>query len=140
MLKLDDFFSLLSDETRLRCLLLLQIKGECCVCDLACALQKIQPKISRHLAILRGASIVSDRREGAWVYYSLHPNLPAWASRLLSAIAKEASELYSLDLEGMNKRTRTATCCEAASKIKEINQKDSSENDPLKKFITGRAI
>ena len=140
MLKLDDFFSLLSDETRLGCLLLLQTKGECCVCDLACALQKIQPKISRHLAILRGASIVSDRRDGPWVYYSLHPNLPAWASRLLSSIAKEAAELYSLDLEGMDKRIRTATCCESASKIKEINPRDSLKSDPLKKFITGGAV
>ena len=118
MLKLEDFFSLLSDETRLRCLLLLQIKGKCCVCDLACALQKKQPKISRHLAILKRAGLVSCQHDGAWVYYFLHPNFPNWASRLLSTIAKEASDLYSLDFISLDKRIRTQTCCKEASKIK----------------------
>jgi len=54
------FFQLLSDETRLRCLLLLQKEGELCVCELVYALDIIQPKISRHLAALRDAGIVTD--------------------------------------------------------------------------------
>ncbi|MBP9728612.1 MAG: metalloregulator ArsR/SmtB family transcription factor [Gammaproteobacteria bacterium] len=107
MLKPEEFFYLLSDETRLRCLLLLQARNECCVCDFTYALQKNQPKISRHLAILRGSSVVSDRRAGSWIYYSLHANLPAWAARLLSAIAKETFKLYSSDLLKINERDRT---------------------------------
>ncbi len=43
-------FQLLSDPTRLRCLLLMQVEGELCVCELTHALDLSQPKISRHLA------------------------------------------------------------------------------------------
>lgn len=118
MLSLKEFFYLLSDETRLRCLVLLQIKKECCVCDFVCALQNPQPKISRHLAILRGLDVVSHRREGAWIYYSLDPTLPAWASRLLSAIAQETAEVYSSDLLRLNERSHSATCCEEAPSLK----------------------
>lgn len=44
---------------------------------------------------------------GAWIYYSIHPNLPAWASRLLTAITKETAGFYSLDLLKLNERDRT---------------------------------
>lgn len=126
MLKPEDFFSLLSDETRLRCLLLLQMKGECCVCDLTYALKKAQPKVSRHLAILKGAGAVVGRREGAWIYYYLHPKLPVWALRLLAAAAKETSELYRLDFINLGKRTRTASCCQKASKPDEVDESEGA--------------
>jgi ArsR family transcriptional regulator len=85
------FFQLLSDETRLRCLLLLQKEGELCVCELVYALDVIQPKISRHLAALRDAGIVTDRRQGQWIYYQLNPALPTWAQQILSTTAAEAA-------------------------------------------------
>lgn len=81
----DDLFRALADPTRLRCLLLLQREGELCVCELTHALGESQPKVSRHLAQLREAGIVSDRRQGLWVYYRLHPELPAWAGAVLAA-------------------------------------------------------
>ncbi len=81
----DDLFRALADPTRLRCLLLLQREGELCVCELTHALGESQPKVSRHLAQLREAGIVSDRRQGLWVYYRLHPELPAWAGEVLAA-------------------------------------------------------
>ncbi len=81
------FFKCLADETRLRCLLLLQRKGELCVCELTQALQMSQPKISRHLALLRTSHLLQDRRQGAWVYYRLHPTLPGWAVAVLAATA-----------------------------------------------------
>lgn len=76
-------FRALSDETRLDCLLLLAAEGELCVCELTHALDVAQPKISRHLASLREAGIVSDRRAGQWIYYQLHSALPAWARTIL---------------------------------------------------------
>jgi ArsR family transcriptional regulator len=79
----EQFFQALSDPTRLRCLLLLEREGELCVCELTHALGVVQPKISRHLAHLREAHVVVDRRQGLWVYYSLDPALPAWARELL---------------------------------------------------------
>jgi predicted transcriptional regulator len=45
-------FKILSDETRLGIVLLLR-RWELCVCDLCTALEQSQPKISRHLAMLR---------------------------------------------------------------------------------------
>jgi ArsR family transcriptional regulator, arsenate/arsenite/antimonite-responsive transcriptional repressor len=78
----------LSDQTRLRCLMLLVQEGELCVCELTHALNLIQPKISRHLASLRDMQVVIDRRAGQWIYYSINPKLPDWANELLQATLK----------------------------------------------------
>jgi len=63
-------FKAFSDETRLRMLHLL-LKGELCICELMEVLQLPQSKVSRHMAYLKAAGLVDDRREGVWVYYSL---------------------------------------------------------------------
>lgn len=55
-------FKNLSDETRLGIVLLLR-DGELCVCDLCTALEQSQPKISRHLAMLRESGILLDRKQ-----------------------------------------------------------------------------
>ncbi len=64
-------FKALSDATRLRILHLLYETGELCVCDLKTVLQCPQARISRHLAILKNAGFIDDRRDGTWVLYSL---------------------------------------------------------------------
>lgn len=89
-IQLNQFFQLLSDETRLRSLLLMQREGELCVCELVYALGIIQPKVSRHLAALRDAGVVIDRRQGQWIYYRLHPDLPDWARQVIDAMVAEA--------------------------------------------------
>jgi ArsR family transcriptional regulator, arsenate/arsenite/antimonite-responsive transcriptional repressor len=61
-------FKALSDETRLRILALLA-QGELCVCDLMAILELPQSTVSRHLATLRHAGLVEDRRQGVWMYY-----------------------------------------------------------------------
>jgi len=86
------FFQLLSDDTRLRSLLLIHQEGELCVCELVHALGVIQPKVSRHLAALRDYGVVADRRSGQWIYYRLHPNLPDWARQVFDATASETAE------------------------------------------------
>lgn len=78
-------FHLLSDETRLRSVLLLHSEGSLCVCELTHALAIVQPKISRHLAMLRDAGLVADERRGQWVHYRIHPDLPEWAGAVLTA-------------------------------------------------------
>lgn len=95
----DDLFRALADPTRLRCLLLLASEGELCVCELTHALDEIQPKISRHLAMLREAGIVLDRREGLWIHYRINPKLPAWAREILAitARANTDAEPYARD-------------------------------------------
>jgi ArsR family transcriptional regulator len=82
-----DVFAALANDTRLRCLLLLLRHGELCVCELTHATGALQPHMSRHLAQLRELGMVSDRREGLWVYYRIHPALPAWVRRLLEETA-----------------------------------------------------
>ncbi|TVO33007.1 metalloregulator ArsR/SmtB family transcription factor [Vibrio algivorus] len=77
------FYKALSEETRLKSLLLMQSKGELCVCDLMSALNLSQPKVSRHLAELRKHNLVIDDRRGKWVHYRVNPELPAWALQVL---------------------------------------------------------
>jgi len=63
-------FAALADRTRLRLLNLLR-GGEVCVCFFAGALGTNNPKISRHLAYLKRASLVTGRRDGKWMHYSI---------------------------------------------------------------------
>jgi ArsR family transcriptional regulator len=84
----DVLFRVLSDTTRLRALMLLQAHGELCVCELTHALDETQPKVSRHLAMLREAGMVLDRREGLWIHYRINPKLPAWAREILATAAR----------------------------------------------------
>ncbi len=70
-------FKNLADETRLGIVLLLKARGELCVCDLCTALAQSQPKISRHLAMLRESGLLLDRKQGKWVHYRLSPQMPA---------------------------------------------------------------
>ena len=60
----------LADRTRLR-LLNLMGEREVCVCFFVEILKTSQPKISRHLAYLRRAGIVSSRRDGKWMHYRI---------------------------------------------------------------------
>ena len=64
------FFRAIGDETRQRILLLLQDK-ERCVSELVDEFDLSQPSISRHLSVLRHAGLVSSRRDGQQVVYSL---------------------------------------------------------------------
>lgn len=70
-----DFYKALSDEARLGILLMLHLHGELCVCEIMGALGITQSKASRHLATLRHAGLVSDRREGQWSHYRIRQNL-----------------------------------------------------------------
>ena len=62
---------------------LIQSEGEACVCELTHALQESQPKVSRHLALMRDSGVVEPRREGTWMHYSLSPSLPEWARDII---------------------------------------------------------
>lgn len=68
-----DLLLALSDPTRLRIARLLAREGPLCVCELCAALAAEQPKVSRHLARLRDAGVVSDARAAQWVVYALAP-------------------------------------------------------------------
>ena len=86
-------FAALADTTRLRLLNLMAGDGlmsgrEVCVCHFVEILGQSQPKISRHLAYLRQAGLVTARREGKWMHYSIcAPSDAAVASILSAALA-----------------------------------------------------
>ncbi len=71
-----EFFRVLADQARLEMLWLLFNHGELCVCDFIEVLGITQSKASRHLRILYRAGLVTDRRDGLWVYYALRPLPP----------------------------------------------------------------
>ncbi len=81
-------FKALSDETRLRILKLLE-GGELCVCDITAALEMNQPNISFHLAILKDAGFIKDRKKGRWNHYDL--DFSAITSRILLPTALEGA-------------------------------------------------
>ena len=90
-----DFFKCLSDPTRLDILKLVMAKQSVCVCELTEQLELNQPKISRHLALLRNHSILLDQRQGQWVYYRLNPNLPEWANDVLNIISNQNDDIMN---------------------------------------------
>jgi ArsR family transcriptional regulator len=115
MLPPPEIFKCLSDETRLRATLLIAREGELCVCELMCALNDSQPKISRHLAQLRSCGLLLDRRQGQWVYYRLNPELPDWAHAVLQ-VTLQANvnwlEASTARLAAMSERPiNNAACC-----------------------------
>jgi ArsR family transcriptional regulator len=87
-LEASAFFAALGHPLRLRALVLLHSEEELCVCELTHALGVSQPMISRHLAQLRQAGLVSDRRQGLWVHYRLDAALPDWARQVLAVTAQ----------------------------------------------------
>lgn len=116
MLTPTQFFKCLADETRLRCITLLQQEGELCVCELTVALALSQPKISRHLASLRQCGLLQDSRKGQWVYYQINSQLPDWALPLLANAlqAVQPTRLFKDDLmrlQIMVDRPATKPCC-----------------------------
>src|SRR5258708_5343421 len=84
LVELEKLFLALSDKTRLR-LLALMADGEVPVGFLADKLGESQPKISRHLAYLRTAGLVSTRRDGKWIYYGIEAQHDAAVTRVLDA-------------------------------------------------------
>ena len=70
MNQLTNIYKILSDETRLRILMLLY-NEDLCVCQLCGVLNTSQPKISKNLSKLRDMQLVQDERREKFVYYSL---------------------------------------------------------------------
>lgn len=102
-------FKALSDPTRLRCLSLLVSVDEICVCELTHALDLPQPKVSHHLAALRKAELVSDRKKGLWIYYRISREIPQWVVEVIRTAADgiKDEEPYASDavaLAGMSNR------------------------------------
>jgi len=79
-------FHALSDETRLSILKRLR-HGERCVCELTDVLDAAQSRLSFHLRVLKEAGLVTDRREGRWMYYTLNTDALADVADLAQTLA-----------------------------------------------------
>ena len=88
---LDQLFRAFADPTRLRLLNLIADR-EICVCYFVEILEIGQPKISRHLAYLRKAGVVSARRDGKWMHYRLALPKDEIAGKILRETLKHLSE------------------------------------------------
>lgn len=102
-----NFFKCLSDETRLSIVMLVAEHKELCVCDLTEKLQLSQPKISRHLALLRASGILQDRRQGQWVYYSIAAYLPSWCNEIFDVLKLQHTTIFP-QLHRLDRKS----CCE----------------------------
>jgi ArsR family transcriptional regulator len=103
---LPRFFQALGDRTRLR-LLNLMGEQEVCVCYFVEILGAPQPKISRHLAYLRNAGIVSARREGKWMHYRMLMPRHIGATQVL----RQTLDSLKDDKEMQADRARLAKAC-----------------------------
>ena len=90
-------FRALADPVRLELLAHIAAKGPLCVCHLEEALAYRQSRVSKHLAILRRAGLVSSRREGTWVYYSVNEDGLEVARDFLDQVEASRAHLHVAD-------------------------------------------
>src|SRR5690349_5001740 len=89
-------FHALSDQTRLSIVKRLA-GGERCVCDLQDLLDAAQSRLSYHLKTLKDAGLISDRREGRWVHYSLVPGALDAVVTFMGEMEAAAQEWHASD-------------------------------------------
>lgn len=103
MNQISDLFKILSDETRLRIINLLN-KQDLCVCELVDILELPQPKISKHIARLRTINLVNTTRSEQYIYYSLNKEIKEY-STILNAVFQLDNDKLQNDINNLNKIT-----------------------------------
>jgi ArsR family transcriptional regulator len=111
MEQLVQFFKALSDETRLRIMMLLT-QGELCVCDLMFVLDEPQSKVSRHLAYLKHSGLTNSKRAGVWMHYSLKEPTDKLHRAQLDFLKKQLSDLpqFQMDREKLLELKKQGGC------------------------------
>jgi arsenate reductase/ArsR family transcriptional regulator len=84
-----------ADPTRIRILKMLQ-SGELCVCQITTVLDLAPATVSKHLAVLKVAGLLQQRRDGKWVYYrlaerDLNPYAPAFLGLVRASLIDDPS-------------------------------------------------
>jgi len=115
--QLEGLFKALADATRLRILRLL-MAGEVCVCDIHDTLKIPQAKASRHLAYLRRAGLVSTRREGLWVHYTLATSADPIIATIEDATTHVLGHVDALKKDAERFEKRTGCCVPAAARTR----------------------
>ena len=86
MIEIVSLLSALSDATRLGALRLVWDGQEHCVCELMKKLGATQSRMSRHMAVLKNAGLVVDRRDAQWVRYRRNPALGRETTAVVEAV------------------------------------------------------
>jgi len=113
MRKLTKLLKVLSDESRLRVLNLLQ-ERECCVCEVMQVMEISQSKASRILSALYDTGLLKLRREGRWALYSIDTDpTKNYVNDILTGVrrALESSPITKEDLERLKKAERIGPAC-----------------------------
>jgi len=109
------FYKSLTDKIRLKTLMLTHYHGELCVCELMEAMEEdSQPKMSRNLAVLKKAKVITDRKHGQWVFYRINPDLPLWAKSVIAQTTENNIPMISNELQrlaNMQNRPDRASFC-----------------------------
>ena len=103
-------FKALSDKTRLRIVKVLVDSGrEVCICDLVYILNLAQYNLSRHMKELKNSGLVSEKKLGRFVFYSLTKADDHFNSFIFKAIKAMPLDFFAEDLERMKSRK---LCCD----------------------------
>ncbi|MFW5872884.1 MAG: ArsR/SmtB family transcription factor [bacterium] len=107
-------FTALSDQTRLRLYMILT-EGELCVCELTCALDMEQSRISHSLKILKEAGLISSRRIGKWMFYFLPSNqdnkwLPRGIKENIEIMEEDKKRLVQCKDENIREKFQCQIC------------------------------
>ena len=111
MEQIVQFFKALSDETRLRIVMLLT-QGELCVCDLMFVLDEPQSKVSRHLAYLKHSGLTNSRRAGVWMHYCLKESADEVHKAQIDFLKEQLSHLpqFRIDREKLLELKKQGGC------------------------------
>jgi ArsR family transcriptional regulator, arsenate/arsenite/antimonite-responsive transcriptional repressor len=108
-MELESYFKGLADRNRLRIINLLTV-GELCGCDIQYVLKVSQSNVSRHLTYLKNSGLVTDRRNGYRVYYSLTPKR---SNAGLFAFLKRAfkdDKIFPSDIKKLHSAIKEGAC------------------------------
>lgn len=86
--EISKVLALAGNETRLKILFLLNTEGELCPCDFADILEMSVPAVSQHIRKMKDVGLISSRREGQTLYYSLVRNHNEVLENVFSKIQK----------------------------------------------------
>jgi ArsR family transcriptional regulator len=112
-------FKSLSDKTRLRILrLLLEAKKSLCVCEIMDSLQVEQYNVSSHIKELRMSGLVTQQKDGRFVFYSLNKQKSEFIKNLFKTISSIPQELFKSDLTRLKKRLSLRVGCKVVVTMK----------------------
>ncbi len=116
-MKATDFYKNMADDIRLKSILLIANEGELCVCELMAALdESSQPKVSRHLAVLKSSGLLITRKQKQWVFYNINPDIPAWIHQVIALTLAANVDFITPQQQALramgDRPSRIASCCE----------------------------